>query len=475
MFPGVLVLTLVVGIFSFSDASAQMAAQMSATCGSAKVEFKAISHSIIGGKSEFYIGDSIPTKFTFTVNGNGYAESGGDVDVVFVMDRSGSMAWNDSSGKIKIDEAKKVLKAGVDMVAQDPDGGSRVGLATFASSSTLNSVLTTNYTAVKDSIDSILASGGTGIGGGLQTAGNHLKSNGNKDFKKFIILASDGAHNTNPPVSAGINSVPKDATVYTIGITDKENEFDRVTLQTIASTAGTGKGKYYEGNAGDLNSIFEDIFEEIDVEFLMEDVSVDFTANEGNANVTLMSPPASKNGSVLTWNNLPDMESTDTFNATIDYKANKEGNDVYLAENPVVVRYTLFGNPCEARLSFDSRAQITIKKKTIYLKNGGDCSGTNAPEKRIFALNDSAVVTACDQDNNPIAVDWSSSKQLCVSIEGSSRATKTLKNDGTECFRTIKASKVNYDPDSIMLGFIEYKPGSGENINEDEIWKEIAP
>lgn len=80
------------------------------------------------------------------------------VDVMFTMDSSGSMSWNDRYGYRKT-AAKSFVGALI--------SGDRAGVVDFDSSARVTRPLTDNLNAVNSSINSLDSSGGTNIGAGV--------------------------------------------------------------------------------------------------------------------------------------------------------------------------------------------------------------------------------------------------------------------------------------------------------------------
>jgi Mg-chelatase subunit ChlD len=114
------------------------------------------------------------------------------VDVMLIIDRSGSMGDTDGSGKIKITLAKNAAKTFVDQLNMSRD---RVGLASFSTDATLDCYLTNNTVNIKSHIDSLNANGYTNIGGGISKSNQEFVNHGRSDAAWIIILLSDGVAN----------------------------------------------------------------------------------------------------------------------------------------------------------------------------------------------------------------------------------------------------------------------------------------
>ena len=119
--------------------------------------------------------------------------TGGNIDVVEVIDRSGSM-----SGE-KIQAAKDSAKLFVDLMRINDS----IGVVSYSSSASVNYGLTkiTSETIkqnAKNAIDRISAGGYTSIGAGLRAAYNELVNKGDPTRPRAIVLMSDGWQNTPP-------------------------------------------------------------------------------------------------------------------------------------------------------------------------------------------------------------------------------------------------------------------------------------
>ncbi|MCI0413344.1 VWA domain-containing protein [bacterium] len=147
------------------------------------------------------------------------------VDVVLVIDRSGSMSDPDSSGSTKFQAALSAVDNFADLLENSrPDGQqNRIGLVSYSDSAAINMPLTVadaNLRAPGGPLQNALASlsasgpgGCTGIGAGLQKALEMLCPPGNcQGFsstgdRKAILLLTDGMENR-PPCLSPSGSTP---------------------------------------------------------------------------------------------------------------------------------------------------------------------------------------------------------------------------------------------------------------------------
>ena len=180
--------------------------------------------------------------------------AGRNVDMVVVLDRSGSM-----QGK-KLDDARQAtLNLLSHLSAKD-----RFALITYSDRvytfSGLVQVSTANRKHLESVIYSIRAGGGTNLGAGLKQGINTLTSNPHNGNTGKIILISDGLANkgiTNPQElgkMAGV-AVEKEFTVSTVGVGADFNEY----LMTTIADRGTGN-YYYLENPGAFAEVFQKEF-----------------------------------------------------------------------------------------------------------------------------------------------------------------------------------------------------------------------
>ena len=189
------------------------------------------------------------------------------VDVMLVIDVSGSMGETDGSGKIKIDLAKNASKTFVDQLNMTRD---RVGLVSFSTDATLKCHLTNDTTSIKSQINSLNANGYTNIGGGISKANEEFVNNSRPDAVWVMILLSDGVANRPEPESyarqyaieqANCSKIlkGKGVRIYTIGLGSSQN-LDENLLKQIAFD----ESKYYNApDASQLASIYIAISKDI--------------------------------------------------------------------------------------------------------------------------------------------------------------------------------------------------------------------
>jgi Ca-activated chloride channel family protein len=142
-----------------------------------------------------------------------YAEG---IDIILVIDLSGSMLAEDFEPKNRIEAAKDVAIDFINKRISD-----RIGLVVFAGQSFTQCPLTLDYNLVKSLIArlkaGLLDEDGTAIGVAIATAANRLKDSTAKT--KLIILLTDGQNNAGEiePVTAAELAAALGIKIYTVG------------------------------------------------------------------------------------------------------------------------------------------------------------------------------------------------------------------------------------------------------------------
>jgi von Willebrand factor type A domain/Lipase (class 3) len=169
-----------------------------------------------------------------------------NIDVVFSIDSSGSMDWNDPS-----DLRKQATKNFVDKLKEQD----RAAVVDFDSYAEVVVELTTDKQRVKYAIDTIDSVGGTDLYEGVMEGIQEIAENGRDGNLKYLIFLTDGDGYWSD--SAIEYAKENDVVIYTIGLGSGINQ---ALLQRIATSTG---GKYFYANeAGQLEEVLEDTAEE---------------------------------------------------------------------------------------------------------------------------------------------------------------------------------------------------------------------
>lgn len=187
------------------------------------------------------------------------------IDIVLVLDTSGSMSERGLGGSTKIDAVKRVVNDFLGALKND-----RVGLVVFSGEAIVLGPPTLDYTASQKlvaPIDTGKLAGGTAIGTGLATGINVLRDS--EATSKVVILLTDGENNSGDitPLDAANMAKLLDVRVYTIGATtltataDKDVVSVSVDEQLMRKIADDTGGHYY--SVSDENSLAE-VYREIE-------------------------------------------------------------------------------------------------------------------------------------------------------------------------------------------------------------------
>ncbi len=191
------------------------------------------------------------TTVTLTINGQGDVQaSHAPVDVVLIIDRSGSM------GTTGLANAKTAAKSFVDnMGATD-----YCAVVSYSNTAVQEIVLTlcdtSGKTAIKAAIDGIALENMTAMGDGMHMANGMLIADAASGRPLISVLLTDGYHNWGSwtPTSAATEAVNNNITYYTIGLGYGVNTSQ---LQSIATQ--TGGAYYFAPSSTDLANIYDAI------------------------------------------------------------------------------------------------------------------------------------------------------------------------------------------------------------------------
>lgn len=170
---------------------------------------------------------------------------GGNLEVVFLIDESGSMSSNDPS-YIRKQVAKELT---------DNFGTSdKAAVVAFDSYTRVITDFTSDKEVIKNAIDQVSASGGTDMYEGLEVSIGLY--DGTATAKRYIVLLTDGQSSGSFDYATAAKE--KNVVIYTVGLGYGVNSTE---LEEIATATG---GSYYYADAPeDLFGIYEEITEEI--------------------------------------------------------------------------------------------------------------------------------------------------------------------------------------------------------------------
>lgn len=171
------------------------------------------------------------------------------LDVVFVIDSSGSMTSNDRNN-VRIDVTREFINR-----LSDNDRGAIVD---FDSSATVLSDFTSDKATLLEAAGRIDSSGGTSLTSGISSALNLYTGNERTDALKYIIMLTDGQGSYNTSLTT--QAANRDIIIYTVGLGSGVSEG-----VLTAMAQGTGGSYYHASNADQLYGIFDTIAETSDL------------------------------------------------------------------------------------------------------------------------------------------------------------------------------------------------------------------
>ncbi len=217
------------------------------------------------------------------------------MDVVFALDSSGSMQWNDPSGL-----RKTAAKSFVDMMDSSQD---TAGVVSWDYSIDFTYPLSSDFPTVKWWIDQVNSSGGTNLDVGLNAAISLLDSGKQAGASWAIIFLSNGQGTYTPAASGGPAAVAaaKGYVIYSIGLGPSP------ATSALTDMANATGGQYYPApTAENLQAIFDDIYVAVTGKAFIANVAPTATfnapteVNEGNdINLSLTGPYDPSNADTL--------------------------------------------------------------------------------------------------------------------------------------------------------------------------------
>ncbi|MCK9277047.1 MAG: VWA domain-containing protein [Methanoculleus sp.] len=161
------------------------------------------------------------TDVTVRLKGDGYAMQPDPIDVVLVIDRSGSMSTKDTGEtKTRMALAKSAASTFIDQMDPDRD---RVGLISFASETSKEMDLTNNFTRVKRKINALSADGATQLRQAIYEAILMQKNQEQSGAVKAVVIMTDGDWNKDgSPIGHGTGYPDNSSGAYEFSGSDLE-------------------------------------------------------------------------------------------------------------------------------------------------------------------------------------------------------------------------------------------------------------
>ncbi|MHA2248461.1 MAG: vWA domain-containing protein [Candidatus Hodarchaeales archaeon] len=280
---------------------------------------------------DIIIGTGENSTVTIEVTGAGGTETTiTPMDVVFAIDSSGSMGWNDPAN-LRLDAAKDFVGRMVDT----RDQGGVVDWDTYVHTPPTFG-LTTDFLTLNNSIDQVDSWGGTNLDAGLLGAITMLDANTRVDpSAEIIIFLTDGQGTYYH--SRAVEAASKGYIIYSIGLGAGH---DPVPLQDMAAETG---GAYYDSpDPGNLEEIYDTIYEEIITSTVPHYVDVIevtesyIVVDETSFNIEPDSITHNLDGTTtIIWENIgmyadddPDLDADEIVTLTFDIKSRISGDDL---------------------------------------------------------------------------------------------------------------------------------------------------
>ncbi len=353
--------------------------------------------------------------FTITkeITGGGGAYST-PMDVIFALDSSGSMGWNDT-GNERISAARTFLGL------MDPDldlnlDPNKAGVVSWDGGVDFTQALTDSFNTVNNALGNVNSSGGTNLNKGLESTLDLLApfypaSSSSRKCAVIFLTDGDGTYTmSGNPDSQADRAADMGCTIYGIGLGSGAN------MTPLVDMADTTGGKAYSVDTVNLDDVFQDIYEEIST--VPYNVSVQETVQSyieiipGSCNVVPDYGP--ENGRVIWYDigMLADGDSAfsadETVTLTCEARCTEEGENrpVYIPAESYVTYEDKNQNPGEVGI----QTYITCKKvneppniDNAYAST--DCFRTRLPGYTDHRLEEVTIEGVTDPDGDPVTIE----------------------------------------------------------------------
>ncbi|HZK51062.1 MAG TPA: VWA domain-containing protein, partial [Actinomycetota bacterium] len=178
-------------------------------------------------------------------------ESATGVDVVLVVDTSGSIE----------DALESAISAAKSFVAKLPEAA-RIGVVSFSDSSKIERRLTLDRGAVLASLEALEAGGETALYDGVDTALGLFSG----DSQRNIVLLSDGGDTASGSTLTQMTSAAsaEDTAIHSIALNTPETDRD-----ALRSLARSSRGTYSSAATANLAEVYEDIASALSQQYLV--------------------------------------------------------------------------------------------------------------------------------------------------------------------------------------------------------------
>lgn len=257
---------------------------------------------------------------TIVVNGSSSTTTAA-ADVVFAIDSSGSMSWNDPTD-LRLTAANNFI----DMMNASSD---QAGAVDWDSYVVGTQPLSNNFAQVKTFISNIDASGGTDLDAGLSGAIGLLDTGGRTGASHVIIFLTDGVGDYTPsgtPGSYADEAANKGYIIYSVGLGSGVVTSDLTDMATA-----TGGQYYFAADASALDPIFTSIFQQITTaatNIVVTDTIPSYVQLMGDHSVAPNSRVTNADGSTtFTWN-VGTLSTSESWTVNYNLRSSKFGDNL---------------------------------------------------------------------------------------------------------------------------------------------------
>lgn len=250
------------------------------------------------------------------------------VEVVLVIDDSGSMSSNDSSN-MRLSVAQNLI----DKLPKN----SKVGIVRFTGSTyKLTSVVTDEIELAKSYLTTsyFKSSGGTNMYNAIDSAFSMYESTDDTIMKMMVVLSDGATFDTGKHSTMVTTANNNNIKIYTVGLGNSNSDYFTSYLKPLANN--TSGAFYLASDASKLEDIYEDINKKIDIE---TDSDNDGIADYYEENMVMFNAVTIK----LDKNN-PDSDGDGVLDGEEVYQLNYKYND---DKTKVIVTGRLLSNPLE--------------------------------------------------------------------------------------------------------------------------------